>query len=259
MRDGVVRAFNWQNGALWQAADEMGNVMLNPLSWRQTTGIEALRAPLLAERHRNGSCRGGGIRRRRTWCVRRARWHARWCGVWRGGIGGHRLARPPRQGHVRTTRPLPGREVAKQSERKREAIASQAQHCIGPAQPKPAAFKATNLAPRRDLASLLQTRPGQRRSNRLCPWQSSRTPETHCCTDSDAAKSHRAGCHRQHCSLTADRTRATEAATHISATGSKEQAPSRSGRQPAGQLPRHHACDRGSNWPQCSPLSATTT
>jgi hypothetical protein len=47
IRDGAVRAFDWENGMLWRAADEMGNAMLNPLSWRQTTDLGALRAPLL--------------------------------------------------------------------------------------------------------------------------------------------------------------------------------------------------------------------
>ena len=42
VRDGAVRAFNWEDGLLWRAADEMGNVMLNPLSWRQNTTIDAL-------------------------------------------------------------------------------------------------------------------------------------------------------------------------------------------------------------------------
>ena len=42
MRDGAVRAFNWEDGLLWRAADEMGNVMLNPLTWRQNTAIDAL-------------------------------------------------------------------------------------------------------------------------------------------------------------------------------------------------------------------------
>ena len=46
--DGAVRAFNWEDGLLWRAADEMGNAMLNPLSWRQNTTIDALRDPLLA-------------------------------------------------------------------------------------------------------------------------------------------------------------------------------------------------------------------
>ena len=44
VRDGAVRAFNWEDGLLWRAADEMGNVMLNPLSWRQNTAIDALAA-----------------------------------------------------------------------------------------------------------------------------------------------------------------------------------------------------------------------
>ena len=48
MRDGAVRAFNWEDGLLWRAADEMGNVMLNPSSWRQNTAIDTLRDPLLA-------------------------------------------------------------------------------------------------------------------------------------------------------------------------------------------------------------------
>ncbi len=48
VRDGAVRAFNWEDGLLWRAADEVGNVMLNPLGWRQNTAIEALRDPLLA-------------------------------------------------------------------------------------------------------------------------------------------------------------------------------------------------------------------
>jgi hypothetical protein len=48
VRDGAVRAFNWEDGLLWRAADEMGNVMLNPLSWRQNTAVDALRDPLLA-------------------------------------------------------------------------------------------------------------------------------------------------------------------------------------------------------------------
>ena len=48
VRDGAVRAFNWEDGLLWRAADEMGNAMLNPLSWRQNTTIDALRDPLLA-------------------------------------------------------------------------------------------------------------------------------------------------------------------------------------------------------------------
>ena len=48
VRDGAVRALDWETGALWRAADEVQNVILNPMSWRQNTGIEALRRPLLS-------------------------------------------------------------------------------------------------------------------------------------------------------------------------------------------------------------------
>jgi hypothetical protein len=63
VRDGALRAFSWQDGALWRAADEMGNLMLNPLSWRQTTGIDALRAPLLegAEEAGMGAAEAGAL------------------------------------------------------------------------------------------------------------------------------------------------------------------------------------------------------
>ena len=53
-----MSTLDWRNGYLWRAADEAGNVILNPLSWRENTGIEflrrgtaaqALREPLLAE------------------------------------------------------------------------------------------------------------------------------------------------------------------------------------------------------------------
>ena len=43
IRDGAVRAFDWDRGYLWRAADEAGNVILNPNSWRQNTNIEFLR------------------------------------------------------------------------------------------------------------------------------------------------------------------------------------------------------------------------
>ena len=48
VRDGAVRAFNWEDRLLWRAADEIRNIMLNPLSWRQNSAIDALRDPLLA-------------------------------------------------------------------------------------------------------------------------------------------------------------------------------------------------------------------
>ena len=51
IRDGAVRAFDWDRGYLWRAADEAGNVILNPNSWRQNTRIEFLRrgAPALED------------------------------------------------------------------------------------------------------------------------------------------------------------------------------------------------------------------
>ena len=51
IRDGAVRAFDWDRGYLWRAADEAGNVILNPNSWRQNTNIEFLRrgAPALQD------------------------------------------------------------------------------------------------------------------------------------------------------------------------------------------------------------------
>ena len=51
IRDGAVRAFDWDRGYLWRAADEMGNAILNPNSWRQNTNIEFLRrgAPALED------------------------------------------------------------------------------------------------------------------------------------------------------------------------------------------------------------------
>ena len=51
IRDGAVRAFDWDRGFLWRAADEMGNAILNPNSWRQNTNIEFLRrgAPALED------------------------------------------------------------------------------------------------------------------------------------------------------------------------------------------------------------------
>ena len=43
IRDGAVRAFDWDPGYLWRAADEAGNIILNPNSWRQNTNMEFLR------------------------------------------------------------------------------------------------------------------------------------------------------------------------------------------------------------------------
>ena len=61
VRDGAVRAFDWEEGLLWRAADEMGNFMLNPLSWRRNTNIEALRATEGAEMGAELAEAGAGV------------------------------------------------------------------------------------------------------------------------------------------------------------------------------------------------------
>ena len=61
VRDGAVRAFGWEDGLLWRAADEMGNFMMNPLSWRQNTNIEALRAAEGAEMGAEMAEAGAGV------------------------------------------------------------------------------------------------------------------------------------------------------------------------------------------------------
>ncbi len=48
VRDGAVRTFDWERGYLWRAADEMGNIILNPFG-RQSAAAQALAEPLLGE------------------------------------------------------------------------------------------------------------------------------------------------------------------------------------------------------------------
>ena len=46
VRDGAVRTFDWERGYLWRAADEMGNIILNPFG-RQSAAAQAMTEPLL--------------------------------------------------------------------------------------------------------------------------------------------------------------------------------------------------------------------
>ena len=48
VRDGAVRTFDWENGYLWRAADQIGDIILNPFG-RQIAAAQALADPLLGE------------------------------------------------------------------------------------------------------------------------------------------------------------------------------------------------------------------
>ena len=46
--DGAVRTLDWERGYLWRAADEMGNIILNPFG-RQSAAAKVLAEPLVGE------------------------------------------------------------------------------------------------------------------------------------------------------------------------------------------------------------------